>query len=176
MPTYSNPRLEAVIENWPSGGKRVVAHFKIEVKGSKERGTRFTVDPKTGKPLKKPPYEPGCCPKCGSPPNPLGSMDSHIPSDMDRQEILHDMMRASEQAKAMRGTTPDAIEGILKELNNPELRARDIIRDARMRWKRDVGRQNDWKRFRRRGLAMTPAFYHPKKKEHTSEWVAMIDT
>lgn len=49
MITYSNPRLEAVIENWPSGAKRTTAHFKIEARpGKGERATRFTIDPKTG--------------------------------------------------------------------------------------------------------------------------------
>ena len=49
--TYSNPRTEAVIEGWPSGPHRTVATFRIErhpVRG--ERGTRFTIDPKTGRP------------------------------------------------------------------------------------------------------------------------------
>jgi hypothetical protein len=51
MITYSNPRLEAVIENWPIGGKRTTATFRIEAKpGKGERATRFTLDPKTGKP------------------------------------------------------------------------------------------------------------------------------
>jgi hypothetical protein len=31
MKTYSNPRLEATIENWPSGSKRVTAVFSIEI-------------------------------------------------------------------------------------------------------------------------------------------------
>lgn len=45
---YSNPRMSATIENWPSGSKRVTAMFQIE-KGSKgERGVRIT----TGAPKK----------------------------------------------------------------------------------------------------------------------------
>ncbi len=49
--TYSNPRMEAVIDGWPIGNKRTTAHFSIEcVKGKGERGTRYTIDPKTGKP------------------------------------------------------------------------------------------------------------------------------
>ena len=136
----------------------------------------LSMDPKTGKPKKPGPYEPGTCPKCGTPPNPLSSMDSHMPSEADRQEVMHDMMRASEQAKAMRGTAPGAVEELLKELHNPELRARDIIRDARMRYRRDVGRMNDYRRLRRRGLSYDPPVYQWKKKDYASEWVAMIDT
>ena len=48
---YSNPRMEAVIENWPIGRDRTTARFRIEsVPGRGQRGTRFTIDPKTGKP------------------------------------------------------------------------------------------------------------------------------
>ena len=47
--TYSNPRMNAVIENWPSGSKRVTATFSIETDAKRgERGVRVT----TGKPVK----------------------------------------------------------------------------------------------------------------------------
>lgn len=50
MPNYSNPRTSAVVENWPSGSKRVVARFTIEVdpKTRRERAVRIT----TGAPIK----------------------------------------------------------------------------------------------------------------------------
>jgi hypothetical protein len=49
MHTYSNPRMEAVIENWPSGKHRVTAVFKIQVHPTHgERATRGTTDPRTG--------------------------------------------------------------------------------------------------------------------------------
>lgn len=51
MTTYSNPRREAIIDNWPIGRTRTTAVFAIEtVPGKGQRGTRFTIDPKTGKP------------------------------------------------------------------------------------------------------------------------------
>lgn len=50
MPNYSNPRLEAVIENWPIGSKRTTASFQIEKTNRGERARRFTIDPKTGRP------------------------------------------------------------------------------------------------------------------------------
>lgn len=51
MTTYSNPRMEAVIEDWPIGSKRTTATFKIETHPTRgQRGTRFTIDPKTGRP------------------------------------------------------------------------------------------------------------------------------
>jgi hypothetical protein len=49
MITYSNPRIRAVIPNWPDGGKRVTATFEIEtVEGKGQRAVRTT----TGKPKK----------------------------------------------------------------------------------------------------------------------------
>lgn len=45
---YSNPRMSAVIENWPSGSKRVTARFEIENTSKGERGVRVT----TGEPKK----------------------------------------------------------------------------------------------------------------------------
>ena len=46
--TYSNPRMQATIENWPSGSKRVTARFEIEQTPRKgERAVRTTTgDPK----------------------------------------------------------------------------------------------------------------------------------
>lgn len=47
--TYSNPRMKAVIENWPSGSKRVTAVFTIEADPKRgERAVRVT----DGKPKK----------------------------------------------------------------------------------------------------------------------------
>lgn len=45
---YSNPRMSAVIENWPSGSKRVTAKFEIEQDLKRgERAVRTTTgDPK----------------------------------------------------------------------------------------------------------------------------------
>lgn len=46
--TYSNPRMRATIPNWPSGSKRVTAHFEIEQHPTRgERAVRTTTgDPK----------------------------------------------------------------------------------------------------------------------------------
>ena len=51
MTTYSNPRMHAVVENWPSGTHRTTATFNVETHATRgQRGTRFTLNPKTGKP------------------------------------------------------------------------------------------------------------------------------
>jgi hypothetical protein len=47
--TYSNPRMRAVIPDWPDSGRRVTATFEIEtVEGRGQRAVRTT----TGKPKK----------------------------------------------------------------------------------------------------------------------------
>lgn len=48
MTSYSNPRMSATIENWPSGNKRVTASFTIEQTPRGERAVRIT----TGAPKK----------------------------------------------------------------------------------------------------------------------------
>lgn len=51
MVEYSNPRMKAVIENWPSGQHRTTATFEVEIAaGRGQRGVRTTVNPKTGLP------------------------------------------------------------------------------------------------------------------------------
>jgi predicted metal-dependent peptidase len=95
---------------------------------------------------------------------------------MDKQEILQDLLRAAQQVKALRGEIPAGIEDLLGLLGTPELTAHDIIRCARMRYKQDQGKTNDYRRLRRRGLSYDPPQYQYKKKCPASEWVAMIDT
>lgn len=46
--TYSNPRMRATIDGWPSGNQRVTAQFYIEVTRRGQRAVRTT----TGKPTK----------------------------------------------------------------------------------------------------------------------------
>ncbi|HEV2098526.1 MAG TPA: hypothetical protein VGR45_06315 [Stellaceae bacterium] len=49
MTTYSNPRMSAVIEDWPIGRKTCAATFQIEQNGQRgERAVRTTI----GKPKK----------------------------------------------------------------------------------------------------------------------------
>lgn len=45
---YSNPRMSATIQDWPSGSKRVTARFEIEQTKRGERAVRTT----TGEPKK----------------------------------------------------------------------------------------------------------------------------
>ena len=50
MTTYTNPRTEAVIEDWPIGQRRTTARFSVEhVAGKGERAVRVLDNPKGGK-------------------------------------------------------------------------------------------------------------------------------
>jgi predicted metal-dependent peptidase len=138
----------------------------------------MSMDPKTGKSTIPQPWDQDACQKCGAKPNHgPQSMDSHLPSDMTKDEVMGEMMRASEQAEATgRGKAPAEVEAALSELKKPTLRPHDIIRQAFMRKAIDTGNKNDWKRLRRRQLAMTPRMYLPRKHDHTPRWICLLDT
>lgn len=153
----------------------------------------LTIDPKTGQSTLGPaPYDPGCCQKCGAKPDDCtgygGSLDSHLPSQQTKDEVLGDMMRAAEQARAMgRGNVPGDIESALGRMSEPELSASDIIRSALATKKNDAGNINDWKRFRRRPEYIYAKnadgkyepqhrLYTPKKHDFTAKVCVMLDT
>jgi hypothetical protein len=46
---YSNPRMEAIIDNWPYGSMRTTATFTVECTNRGERGVRTTINPKNGR-------------------------------------------------------------------------------------------------------------------------------
>lgn len=48
MLTYSNPRKEVIVEDWPYGNKRVKCHFSVEESKGKQRAVRITENPKGG--------------------------------------------------------------------------------------------------------------------------------
>jgi predicted metal-dependent peptidase len=150
----------------------------------------ISMDPKTGKstlgdgpidPSKdEGPWSKHACTKCGAPPNyGPGSLDQHLGSKQSRGEVMGDMMRAAAQAEAIgggRGAVPSEVEAALAELKNPTLSPSVIIQHAFQRKAQDVGAKNDWKRFRRRGLAQTPPVFQPKKHGHLPKWVVCLDT
>lgn len=138
----------------------------------------MSIDPKTGISKIPQPWDADACPKCGAKPGyGPGSIDSHIGSGLTKDEVMSEMMRAAEQAAATgRGTAPAEVEAALAELMRPTLRPSDIIRQAFMRKAIDTGNKNDWKRLRRRQLAMTPRQYLPRKHDHHPRYLAFIDT
>jgi hypothetical protein len=51
MTDYSNPRTEAIIEDWPYGQHRTMARFFVETHPTRgQRVGRITINPKTGRP------------------------------------------------------------------------------------------------------------------------------
>lgn len=48
MLSYSNPRKEVIIDNWPYGNKRVQCQFMVEESKGKQRAVRITENPKGG--------------------------------------------------------------------------------------------------------------------------------
>lgn len=49
MKTYSNPRMDVTVSDWPYGQFRTTARFYIERTTRGERVIRVTIDPKTGR-------------------------------------------------------------------------------------------------------------------------------
>jgi hypothetical protein len=97
----------------------------------------LSIDPKTKLSKFGPaPYAPGCCPKCGCPPQsgrcyPGSSPDEHMDPSLTKDQVMGEMMRAAESAEAIgRGMVPAEIEAALAELKRPTLSARDIIVNA----------------------------------------------
>lgn len=161
----------------------IMSHYATSPRRCKvEEGgcAALSIDPKTGLSTIPQPWSKDSCKKCGAEPDYSHgygrSMDEHVEGDLTKEEIFMDLLKASNYAKSMYGTTPDNIEALLKTLLKPQLRARDIIRNARLRYQQDQGDINDYKRLRRRGLSNNPQLFQWKKKDYASEWVAMIDT
>ncbi len=160
----------------------------------------MSFDPKTGESVHGPgPYPPENCQVCGEPQDGsgigygAGSLDDHMAPAQTKDETMADMMRASEQARAMSGNkdthsgVPGAIEDLIRAMGRPELSARDIIRGICSAKKVDAGNTNDWKHIRRRPTwiyeknaagVYEPRHRHfiPKKTDYVPKWIALLDT
>ncbi len=109
--------------------------------------------------------------------------DTHIPQETTVEEVMAEMLKASETAKMM-GSNPEGIEDILQKLMDPQLSVSDIVQNIMYRNKVRNGVANDWKRFKRRPLhihnrdtlAPEHRLYMPTKKRYVPNWVAMLDT
>lgn len=106
-------------------------------------------------------------------------------SNINRQELLQEIMEAAAATKQLCGTIPGAIEEHLKRLQEPKLSWQDIVRNALQAKRQEKGRINDWSRFRRRSVSLNvqpngnkehSPFYLPKKKDDYVTWLALLDT
>lgn len=113
------------------------------------------------------------CPTCGGG---LGSMDQHMLPNISKDEAIQEALKAADTAKQMRGTVPAGIEGLLAELQKPQLSWQDLVRHCFQRKKIDAGNKNDWKRFRRRPMSFPVSQYIPRKYDHKPRWVCLLDT
>lgn len=168
----------------------IMEHWEKSPRKCKKCGA-LSLDPKTGKPKKKgkPPFvssDPSkhVCPDCGTELNPSegegdgmpGSLDGHIDSNVSKQDVQNEVMRAVETTKSMRGMVPSEIEEFIGELMKPSLKFTDIVLSDCMRKSQEAGTRNDWLRPRRRWLAAETPQYLPKRFTHKSRWLAMLDT
>ena len=127
-----------------------------------------------GQPTKSQPFSPGACQDCGKEQDDLGTLDGHIPSKKSKQDVLEALISASERANRIeRGSVPGYVEETIDTLISPSVSLADHIRMSCLQARND-GMQNDWKRPRRRALAM--GLYLPRRKTHKPKWLAMLDT
>jgi predicted metal-dependent peptidase len=124
--------------------------------------------------------EGGCeCPGCGADGDwdPMGSMDSHIECEMNRQEVQTDLMRAADQTNSIqgRGLVPSEVEEIIGELKKPTVKFTDLVRNCFFRKILNDGLKNNWKRLRRRHLSTNPKQYLPTRFQCVSKWLSLID-
>ncbi len=128
-----------------------------------------------GQPLNKRPFKPGSCPQCGTEGDDMAPMDGHIPSKKSKQDVLEELVSASERANSIeKGSVPAYVEEAIHNLINPSVNLADQIRMSCMREARNDGMRNDWKRPRRRSWAMGQ--YMPRRKTFKPRWLAMLDT
>ncbi len=151
----------------------------------------LSLDPTTGKSTIPKPWDPYGCPDCGAPPNygsGIGGMDSHVDPAVTPEEVMSDMMRAAEMARAIgRGSVPSEIEAALNELKEPTLTAKDIIVNAFQRKSISVGDMKDYTRFKRRPsfiyekndageFAPKHKLFIPENYTYSPKWVVLLDT
>lgn len=104
----------------------------------------------------------------------LGLMDDHVPCEIGKDDILDEVIQATEQAKMREGSLPGHIEDMLQSLSNPVINFLDMIRFALFNRTRSDGMRNDWKRPRRRGLALGQ--YLPRRYTYKTSWICLLDT
>jgi len=136
---------------------------------------RLSIDPKTKQSKIKKPFPKNSCPDCGSIEEVVAPLDSHIPTDMDENEITSEVSKAIIWAeKIQAGSTPTFVEETLGQLQKPTINFIEIIKHIAFSKDKSDGIRNDWKRPRRRLLSS--GYYFPQRKEKKPKWLCLIDT
>jgi len=104
------------------------------------------------------------------------AMDAHLPTESDDDdELQEELIRASKTAEIMEpGSTPEFIKTKLQKLSNPKFDFLDIIKMAIFNRVNNNGVKNNWKRPRRRWLAL--GHYLPSKFSFKPKWLCLLDT
>ncbi len=105
----------------------------------------------------------------------LDSLDTHIESDLGKDDLDEELTNASKHAENLEpGSTPQFIEDYLKNLYSPSLDLLDMVRSSCFFKRNNDGMKNNWKRPRRRGLALGQ--YMPRRYTHDVKWLCLIDS
>jgi len=102
----------------------------------------------------------------------IGDGDVHMPTEVDKHDLLQEILQSMQYAKAM-GNTPAGLEEQLGKLMEPKLSWQDLCRSAFSKFIKDKGSIKDWSRFARRHVSYNN--YRPKYKEYKIRWAAFLD-
>lgn len=115
------------------------------------------------------------CKTCGKPYGECGKYDGHLPIKKNKQEITEEIIRAGEQANQIeKGSVPAYVEEFIGNLLSPTVNLADYIRMQLLNKSNQGGRRNDWKRPKRRSVAL--GYFLPRRKSLKSKWLSMLDT
>lgn len=103
------------------------------------------------------------------------SMDAHIATEADDDQIQEEIIRASKAAEAMEaGSTPGYVKDMIGHLVSPTFSFLDMIRFAIFNKDTQDGPRNNWKRPRRRYLSFDQ--YLPTHHDFKPKWLCLLDT
>ena len=103
------------------------------------------------------------------------SMDTHISSEVDNDELEQELVKASKAAEAIEsGSTPSYIKGLIDHLVSPTFSFIDVIRFAIFNKTNEDGHKSNWKRPRRRFLSIDQ--YLPTRRNFNPKWLCLLDT
>lgn len=153
----------------------------------------LSLDPKTGVSRLPKPWSKDACPVCGAKPNSFGmpssggGMDSHIKSDLGKQEVLADLIKASSAARMCgQGNIPSDVADVLAEMEEPTLSVKDVLLSMTLKIRQGKGDLKNYSVYNRRSeyiyenvngeVVPVHKLFRPTKKEYTPKFLVMVDT
>lgn len=105
----------------------------------------------------------------------LDTLDTHLTSELGKDDLDEELANAAKQAESLEaGSTPGFIREYLDKLSNPTIDLAEMVRNCCFFKQRNDGIRNNWKRPRRRSVAM--GHYMPQRYTHKPKWLALLDT